>query len=296
MTKTEELLLALINGEEVDGVKCCSRIEEYLVKCCCGEKCDGMTPKTRVEVLLKQLATKIAEGGSGGGGITPTGTLEITENGTYDVTDKAGVNVNVASSGSGEDMLQTLVNARKSCRSLFHQYQGTNVDFISKLDTSMVTNMEYMFYDNPNLITIPLLVTSKVTTTKNMFYLSGNLKIVPAIDVRSVTAMDNMFTACGSLKSILMYGMKVKFDISSSNKFETSDLVTILSNCQVLTSSQTLTMRSTNLAKLADVYVKPTGVELYEGITCNPCVICDSTDEGAMLATDYFNAKGWTLA
>lgn len=41
-------------------------------------------------------------------GITPTGTLDITENGTHDVTNYASVNVNVASSGSTPSETVTL--------------------------------------------------------------------------------------------------------------------------------------------------------------------------------------------
>ena len=60
--------------------------------------------------------------------------------------------------------------------------------------------------------------------------------------------------------------MKVKFDISASTQFETADLVTILNNLATVTTSQTLTMGATNLAKLSD--------------------------EQKKIATD----KGWTLA
>lgn len=167
---------------------------------------------------------------------------------------------------------------------------------IPQLDTSNVTNTCAMFYECKLITSIPLLDTSKVTNMESMFYGCINLIIVPQINVSNVTSMGYIFQSCSKLKSLLMYGMKVSFNISPSTQFEVSDLVTILSNCQVITSSQKLTMGSTNLAKLDGVYVKETGVEPYNGITVRPCVICESTDEGAMLATDYFTAKGWTLA
>ena len=63
-----------------------------------------------------------------------------------------------------------------------------------------------------------------------------------------------------------MYGMKVNFYISASTKFTREALVEILNNLATVTSTQTLTMGSTNLAKL--------------------------TDEDKAIAT----GKGWTLA
>ena len=61
-----------------------------------------------------------------------------------------------------------------------------------------------------------------------------------------------MFRSCSSLKSILMTGMMANFDISASTQFEESDLVTILNNLATVTSTKTLTMGATNLAKLTD--------------------------------------------
>lgn len=164
-------------------------------------------------------------------------------------------------------------------------------------DTQNVTTMDSTFNNCERLTEIPLLNTSKVTSMQSMFSNCSSLTTIPQFDMSKVSLMSMMFSRCTSLKSILMYGMRCDFNISSSTQFETEDLVTILSNCcSVVNASYTLTIGSTNLTKLDGVYVKETGIERYEGLTLRPCVICESTDEGAMLAIDYFNGKGWTLA
>ena len=86
----------------------------------------------------------------------------------------------------------------------------------------------------------------------SMFQNCTYLTTVPQFDVSNVTSMSSTFNGCTSLKSILMTGMKVNFDISASTQFEESDLVTILNNLATVTSTKTLTMGSTNLAKLTD--------------------------------------------
>lgn len=170
-------------------------------------------------------------------------------------------------SGGGGGSLKTLLNATKSCYYLFNQYKGTSVNgLISYSDTSNVTNMSRMFYRCSSLTTIPQLDTSKVNIMGDMFYNCSSLTTVPQLDMSNVTDMGNMFYKCSSLKSILMTGMKTHFDISVSTNFEESDLVTILNNLATVTSTKTLTMGSTNLAKL--------------------------TDEEKAIATN----KGWTLA
>lgn len=109
-----------------------------------------------------------------------------------------------------------------------------------------------MFQSNSKLNAIPQLDTSGVTDMGYMFSYCKLITTIPQLDVSNVTNMDSIFSGCESIKSILMYGMKVSFSISASTKFEESDLVTILNNLATVTSTRTLTMGSTNLAKLTD--------------------------------------------
>ena len=64
MSKTDELLVALLNGEDVSKFECKSRVEHLLKKCCMCEVCDDIEPRTRTEYLLKELSIKMNSGGS----------------------------------------------------------------------------------------------------------------------------------------------------------------------------------------------------------------------------------------
>ena len=123
---------------------------------------------------------------------------------------------------------------------------------IPQLNTSKVTNMANMFDSCSYIETIPLLNTSSVTNMQGMFSYCARLNSVPALDADKVTTMNYIFSGCKNLKSILMTNIGVKLDISASTKFERSDLLTILNNLKTVTSATTLTMGSTNLAKLTD--------------------------------------------
>ena len=187
--------------------------------------------------------------------------------------------------------LKNLLDATKSTRYLFYNYSSTSTDdlisyndtsnvtsmnamfyicykltTIPLLDTSNVTDMSYMFGHCESLITIPLLNTSKVTNMSYMFDNCESLTTIPLLDTSNVTDMSYIFSFCSKLSEIHMYGMKSSFNISSSTKFTQEALVEILNNLATVTTSRTLTMGSTNLAKL--------------------------TDEDKAIAT----AKGWTLA
>lgn len=123
---------------------------------------------------------------------------------------------------------------------------------IPLLDTNKVENMIGMFYNCFALTTIPQLDTSKVPNTSRMFSGCRALTTVPALDVSNVTETFDMFEGCTNLKSILMTNIGANLDISASTKFEREDLLVILNNLKTVTSSKTLTMGATNLAKLTD--------------------------------------------
>ena len=131
-------------------------------------------------------------------------------------------------------------------------YNCSKLTTIPLLDTSNVTSMSTMFFGCNSLTTIPQLDTSKVTNMRNMFYSCNSLTTIPQLDTSNVTNMNNIFASCSSLKAILMTNIGVSLDISSSTLFERSDLVTILNNLKTVTTTKTLKMGATNLAKLTD--------------------------------------------
>lgn len=155
---------------------------------------------------------------------------------------------------------------------LEHQgkFENTNYTDLAGIlkfsDTENVDNFTEMFYNCGILTTIPLLDTSQVLFMTNTFTYCYELISIPKLDVSKVVGMDGAFRACSKLEQIHMTGMKASFDIHYSTKFTREALVEILNNLATVTSTKTLTMGSTNLAKL--------------------------TDEDKSIATN----KGWTLA
>ena len=133
----------------------------------------------------------------------------------------------------------------------FMFYDCNALETAPAMNTSNVTDMSKMFY-SCNVTTVPLYDTSKVKRMEEMFWHCSYLQTVPAFDCSNVTNMNNIFASCYSLKSILMTNIGVSLDISASTLFERADLVTILNNLKTVTTTKTLRMGATNLAKLTD--------------------------------------------
>ena len=93
---------------------------------------------------------------------------------------------------------------------MFYNCSALTSLYVSGLDTSNVTNMNFMFDNCKSLTSLDLggWDTSKVTNMGSMFYNCNSLNSldVSKFDTSKVTDMSDMFYDCSSLKTIRMVG------------------------------------------------------------------------------------------
>lgn len=158
--------------------------------------------------------------------IIPSGKIEITENGEYDVKSKASAKVNVPTKTLGTKTITSNGTYKASDDNLDGysqvEVETSGVDIndyynfekrtfgaityyiktIPLIDTSSYTNMEGLFRYYTSLESIPLLDTRNVKTMMNMCGNCGNLKSFPQFDTSKVTNFYNMCSWCLSLKEL----------------------------------------------------------------------------------------------
>lgn len=141
-------------------------------------------------------------------------------------------------------------------KDLFRGYEGTELD-LNRLDTSNVTSMFQTFGSCKKLTTINISTwdTSSVTTIDYMFYSSSALTTldVSHFDASNMTAIGYAFDYCDALVDFKApKNIGVSMSVSGSKKLSHDSLMDIINNLKAVTSTQTLTLGSTNLAKLSD--------------------------------------------
>lgn len=257
---------------------------------------------------------------------TYSGETTITKNGTVAVGGKFVANDLTVNITTG-DKLKLKCDTMKTLKYLFYSHSDFDTEIynvLNGLDTSKVTDMSNMFNGCKALTTIPQLDTSNVADMSSMFFGCAALTAIPSLDTSNVINMSNMFSGCSALTSIPLLDMnKVIGSYSTSSMFNkcenltnltllnihqhidvkesplltTDSLVNTMKECIKQTSTRTLTLHATSKANIANVYVKFTdGSTTIDVGQKGNVVVCESTDEGAMLITDYMALKSWSVA
>lgn len=204
--------------------------------------------------------------------IIPAGSVDITTNGTYDVTDKATANVNVPEKQLGTKTI-TSNGLYKATDDNLDGYSEVNVEtsgvdinnywdmeknirnfkpiyFIKNiplLKTSNTVSMSSAFSQFSTLQTIPELDTSNVTDMNNMFYNCSSLQTIPLLNTTKVTNMSDMFYECSILSEIpeldtpnvtnmdyMFYGCKVLKKIPKLKANSVKELMNCFVSCNEL--------------------------------------------------------------
>lgn len=221
-----------------------------------------IVPVTRREKFLK------AFGGGGSGGDEEE--LKITDA------------RHLFREGARFDIKDSLIPLIKDCTefgyAFYNCYSGRHVDFVEcpNVDTSKAQGLAYMFYSCRQLETI-----SKLDLNSAMGGWYGGT--------------DYIFEYCESLKNLYLYNIRASIQIGSGTSWghllTVDSLVHTIKELCTVTSTKTLTIGSANLEKISGLYCKITD----DTDEKKPMELCESTDEGAMLLTDYAMEKGWTI-
>ena len=167
----------------------------------------GMTPSGELEIV-ENGSYDVTEYASAQvsvpTGVFPEGTFPITENGEYNIESYANVVVDVAASGGGD--LEPVVlsgNCDYACagdlaNSVIPQMKG-------KITTNNIYQAPYMFY-NSGLAEIPFELNFypnyDMTEVNSMFQNAGNLKKFPTIKNLNPKNASQMFAYCHELTNI----------------------------------------------------------------------------------------------
>ena len=191
-SRTEQLLNAYINGDDISNFVPLSRNEQILKDMILGNE-QTSSPQSRIESLYKKLDEKIR-----------------TSSSVSDFFIKKGTNLKYLfyrypNKTIPDDLLTK--DFLNNFTDLSYLFYSSKLETIPKIDISKVTDASYMFCNCTNLSSIPELDTSNVINMSHMFcgeygYPMSKLITIPNIDTSNVTDMNCMFSQCTSLTSI----------------------------------------------------------------------------------------------
>ena len=184
-------------------------------------------------------------------------------------------------------VLSGKVVAPEDSRRLFSYSYLTNVteiEGLSQLDTSNVTNMEYMFHGMRSVTSLDVsgFDTSNVTNMDAMFYSMSNVTSldVSGFDTSKVTVMDSMFFGMQSLTSL---------DISG---FDTSNVAYMGDMFRRMSSLTSLDLSNFDTSKVTDMGGMFADTPLKKLILGDTFKFVESGSENAKLTSAWKRADG----
>ena len=185
----------------------------------------------------------------------------------------------------------------------------TNLD-VSSFDTRNVTTMESMFNNCKELTSLDLksFDTSKVNYMGTMFASCSKLvSIEGEINAIKCGSFSSMFSSCSALENVTLKNVKASLQLGSGTTY--GHLLTdnsIINTFQELhdmtgSSAKTLTLSTPSNARTEAIYVKL--IDVTDEMRAEdqyidnkkPCVVCESTDIGAMTLKEYGISKNWQI-
>jgi hypothetical protein len=182
---------------------------------------------------------------------------------------------------------------------------ANSIKTIPAYDTSSLITMDGMFRGSAGLEYLPMLNTRRVQYFNYAFSDCKKLREIPAFDARNAISMYRAFYMCTALENIWIRNISKDTQVGSGTSWghllTLESLVHLISELRNRGGTQTFTVGSANLEKLANVYVRP--VEITDEMRANddlideklPFEVCESTDEGAVLITQYAKFKNWDI-
>lgn len=183
-----------------------------------------------------------------------------------------------------------------------------SLEQIEGLNTSECTDFSGAFSSQQKLKSLLLNNTSKGTTFSNMCLSCTSLVTVETIDLISATSASSLVNGCTKLENLTVKNVKINLQIGSGTSYgrllTDESLINTAKELWDMTgsTSKTLTASTDSKARFDAIYVKL--VDVTDEMRAEdeyidnkkPCVVCESTDEGAMTLKEYVVSKNWALA
>lgn len=199
---------------------------------------DGITLKTKDTYIREDISVAVDDSLMG---ITPTGTYEVVENGEYDITEYAKVNVNVPTGGGGDTSQESDLD--KFVERTLTEYRSDRV----------TTIREYSFYYCCSLISV--YIPFVTTINDAAFYGCELLTSVYTANLTKITY--EVFANCYRLKALIIHQENSVCTLYNKNAF---------TNCYHILGL-THSKHNPTGAKDGYIYVPDSKVDSYKSAT-----------------------------